>query len=143
MPRSGWGHRAGPGCRIRSRCRRPWGWPRERPYPGPWSEILTGPHPLDGASALGLVLVADERPDVDDALTFLARDLGPVVRIGGVGKVLILLVLLTNRLEQIVGADPPRLVGDGPFDGQLLGPADDVLDHRPGGEVPVVQHFLV
>ena len=38
---------------------------------------------------------------------------------------------------------PSRLVGDGPLDGQLLGPADDVLDHGPRREVPVVEDLLV
>ena len=42
-----------------------------------------------------------------------------------------------------VGADAPALAGDGPLDGQLLGPADDVLDHGPRGEVPVVEDLLV
>src|ERR1035438_7880442 len=78
-----------------------------RPYPGRWSEILTGSHPLDGTAALGLLPVADECPDVDDPLTLLPGDLGPVVGVGGVGEILVLLVLLADRLEQVLGTDPP------------------------------------
>src|SRR3984957_15404767 len=97
-----------------------------RPYPGPCSEILTGTHPLDGPAALGLVVVADERADVHDPLALLARDLRPVVGVGGIGQVFIFLVLLADRLQQVTGADAPTLLGDGPLDGQLLGPANNV-----------------
>src|ERR1019366_9232661 len=114
-----------------------------RPYPGPCSEILTGTHPLDRPTALGLVAVPDERADVHDTLALLARDLRPVVGIGGVGKILVLLVLLPDRLEEVIGADPPGLLGDGALDGQLLGPSHDVLDHGPRREVAVVEDLLV
>ncbi len=42
-------------------------------------------------------LLVTRRADVDDPLALLARDLGPVVRVGGVGQVLVLLVLLVDR----------------------------------------------
>ena len=38
---------------------------------------------------------------------------------------------------------PLPCLGDLALDGQLLGPPDDVLDHRPGSEVLVVHDLLV
>ena len=71
-------------------------------------QVLAGGDPLDGATALGLVVVGGhERAHVDDALALLARDLGPVVGVGRVGQVLVLLVLLVDRLDEVVGADAP------------------------------------
>src|ERR1019366_10590166 len=81
--------------------------------------------------------------DIDDPLALLARDPGPVVGVGGVRKVLVLLVLPADGLEEIRGTDPSPFAGDDPLDGQLLRPADDVLDHRSRGEVAVVKQFLV
>src|SRR5687768_7266505 len=104
---------------------------RARSIPGAL-EVLTGGHPLDGTAAAGLLLRGDERAHVDDALALLAGDLRPVVRVRGVGQVLVLLVLLVDRGDEIVGADPARSPGDLALDRQLLRPAHDVLDHRPG-----------
>jgi hypothetical protein len=50
----------------------------------------------------------DEGTDVDDPLALLARDLRPVVGVGGVRQVLVLLVLLVDRVEQVLGADAPE-----------------------------------
>src|SRR5437016_5133744 len=98
-------------------------------------EVLTGAHPLDGAATGGLLALREDRAHVDDALALLPRDLRPVVGVGGVGQVLVLLVLLPDRLEQVGASDAPAVAGDVALDGQLLGPADDVLDHGAGGEV--------
>ena len=66
-------------------------------------QVLAGGDPLDGAAARGVgVGLLDERAHVDDALALLARDLGPVVRVGRVGQVLVLLVLLVDRLDEVV-----------------------------------------
>src|SRR4051812_46207711 len=108
-------------------------------------QVLTGRYALDGAAAGGLLVLAlgHEHPQEDDALALLAGDLGPVVGVGGVGQVLVLLVLLPDRGQQVVGANAPALVGDLPLDGQLLGPAHDVLDHGPGREVLEVHDLFV
>ena len=71
------------------------------------SEVLARADPLDGAAAGGVVLAGgDERADVDDALALLARDLRPVVGVGRVREVLVLLVLLVDGHQEVVGADP-------------------------------------
>src|SRR5205807_7123908 len=106
-------------------------------------QVLAGADPLDGPSARGLLALGEEGAHVDDALALLARDLGPVVGVGGVGQVLVLLVLLPDGGEEVVGADALALAGDGPLDGELLGPAHDVLDHGPRGEVLEVEDLLV
>ena len=93
-------------------------------------------------SALVLVAV-DERADEHDPLALLARDLGPVVGVGRVGQVLVLLVLLLDGVDEVVGAHALGAAGDEPLDGQLLGPPDDVLDHGARGEVLVVEDLLV
>src|SRR3546814_1923606 len=83
-------------------------------YPTPTgaSEVLARGHPLDRATALGLVVgvVLDDRAHIDDALALLARDLRPVVGVGWVGAVFVLLVLLVARLDE-VGRSEERGVG--------------------------------
>src|SRR3954454_19888668 len=118
--------------------RGPYPFTGERPL-----EILAGTDTLDGPSPGGFLALGHEGADVHDPLALLARDLGPVVGVGGVGQVLVLLVLLLDRLEQVGGTDAPALAGDDPLDGQLLGPAHDVLDHGARGEVLVVEDLLV
>src|SRR3954465_9621493 len=116
------------------------------PYPVPGEkplQILAGAHTLDGPSSGGLLALGHEGADVHDPLALLPRDLGPVVRVGGVGQILVLLVLLLDGGQEVRGADATALAGDGPLDGQLLGPAHDVLDHGPRGEVLEVQDLLV
>src|SRR6476620_5001872 len=49
-------------------------------------------------------LTRDERADVDDPLTLLARDPGPVIGIGGVGQVLALGELVDDRVQQVLDA---------------------------------------
>src|SRR3954454_7773385 len=109
------------------------------------SQVLAGGHPLDGAAAGGLLVLAlaEQDPQEDDALALLAGDLGPVVGVGGVRQVLVLLVLLPDRVEQVLGADALALARDLALDGQLLGPAHDVLDHGSRREVLEVHDFFV
>src|SRR5215210_5699144 len=158
--------RVSPGRRSRtpSRCRTPSVWPRtettgagrRRCAQGPdrpWardrisnrqkSEVLAGGDPLDGAAAFGLLAAGDECADVDDPLALLARDLGPVVGVGGVGEVLVLLELLPDGIDEVLGGDALIAPGDQALDRELLRPPDDVLDHGSGGEVLEVQDLLV
>src|SRR5688572_745852 len=77
---------------------------------------------LPGAHALHLpavALVAEQRSDVDDALALLARDPSPVVRVGRVGEVLVLLELVPDRREEIVGLDALLPGGEETLDGVL------------------------
>src|SRR6266540_2842401 len=105
-------------------------------------EVLSGVDLLDGAAEV-LGGTSDEGAHVDDALALLARDPRPVVRVGGVGQVLVLLELVGHRVEQ-VGRLDALLVGlQEALDRHLLGPGDDVLDHRAGVEVLEVQDLLV
>src|SRR6478735_9105006 len=71
-----------------------------------WLEVLAGGDALDRATTLGLLLLLplDERAHVDDALALLAGDLGPVVGVRRVGEVLVLLVLLVDRRDEVLGA---------------------------------------
>src|SRR6266851_3432697 len=107
------------------------------------SEVLTGADPLDGPPTGGLLAFGEDGADVHDALALLPRDLGPIVGVGGVGQVLVLLVLLLDGLEQVGGPNAPAVAGEGALDRQLLGAADDVLDHGPGREVLEVHDLLV
>ena len=90
-----------------------------------------------------VVVLLHDRADVDDALALLARDLRPVVRVGGVGQVLVLLVLLVDRLDEVGHLDALRAAAEEALDGELLGPAHDVLDHGSGREVLEVHDLLV
>src|SRR5438094_10568577 len=99
------------------------------PRPEPRLEVLASADPFDGPATGGLLALREQHAEEHDALALLARDLGPVVRVGGVGQVLVLLVLLPDRLEEVVGADASAVAGDLALDGQLLGPPHDVLDH--------------
>src|SRR5205807_134988 len=106
-------------------------------------EVLPGADPFDGATAGGLLALRQQRADIDNALALLARDLGPVVGVGGVGEVFVLLVLLLDGSEEVLGADALTLARDRPLDGELLGPAHDVLDHGARREVLEVEDLLV
>src|SRR3954452_7912971 len=108
-------------------------------------QILTRRDALDRTTTgrLALGLLRDERAHVDDALALLAGDLGPVVGVRRVRQVLVLLVLLRDRREEIVGADALRALADLALDRQLLGAAHDVLDHGAGREVLEVHDLLV
>src|SRR5580692_11439438 len=73
-----------------------------RPYR--YLEVLPGAHALDRSTTVHLAVLGEQGADVDDALTLLARDPGPVVRVGRIGQVLVLLVLLPDGLEEVRGA---------------------------------------
>src|SRR5579863_9066736 len=84
-------------------------------------EVLAGADVLDRTTAEDVGLFAvHERADEDDPLALLARHTRPVVGVRRVGQVFVLAVLLTNRLDQVVGAQPASLVGDLALDRQLL-----------------------
>src|SRR5262244_2067512 len=98
-------------------------------------------NPLDGP--LFLLGLAHQGLDVDDALALLAGDLGPVVRIGRVGQILVLLELLAHRAHHVVEVDALLARLDVALERQLLGPPHHRLDHGPRGEVLEVQDLLV
>src|SRR5438067_677861 len=106
-------------------------------------EVLASPHAFDGASTGRLLALGQQGANVDDPLALLARDLGPVVGVGGVGQVLVLLVLLLDGSEEIVEAYALAGTGDRALDGELLGPPHDVLDHGARREVLEEQDLLV
>ena len=80
--------------------------------PTPSRAFRLRPHrycPVATASmAAALVLAGDQGPDVDDALALLARDLRPVVGVGGVGQVLVLPELLLDGGEEVVARSSRR-----------------------------------
>src|SRR3954454_2041087 len=121
--------------RTRSRCRRSSATPRRHPTAVSDSQILAGGDALDLTAAALLVVLGDDRADVDDALALLAGDLRPVVGVRRVRQVLVLAELLRDRRDEIRGADARGRTGDLALDGELLRPAHDVLDHRSGREV--------
>src|SRR5437870_10751566 len=96
--------------------------------------------PLDAPELL--FRLAHERLHVDDPLTLLAGDLGPVVRVGSVGEVFVLLDLLADGGEQVVGHDALLAAADVALEGELLRTAHDRLDHGAGGEVLEVENLL-
>ena len=106
-------------------------------------QVLTGGDAFDLASTLVRVAFGDERAHEDDALALLAGDLRPVVGVGGVRQIFMLPVLLLDRVEQVLGADPERAAGDLALDRELLAAAHDVLDHGARREVLEVQDLLV
>src|SRR5712692_4000928 len=106
-------------------------------------EVLAGVDDAVDGAGLVLVLHAHERFHVHDPLPFLAGDLGPVVGVGRVGQVLALLELLADGGEEVVGLDALFAHLDVALERQLLGAADDGLDHRARGEVLEVQDLLV
>src|SRR4030095_17083284 len=83
--------------------------------------------------------LAHERLHVDDALALLAGDLRPVVRVGGVRKILVLLELLADGGQEVVCCDALLATPDVTLERQLLGPAHDRFDHGAGGEVLEVE----
>src|SRR5215470_4568119 len=100
------------------------------------SQVLAGVgHGIDRPPGLVSALAGDQRPDVDDPLALLARDPGPVVRVGGVGQVLVLTELVHARCEQV---RYPQALPAGLkefLDRHFLRAVDDVLDHGAGIEV--------
>src|SRR5690606_13871905 len=110
-------------CRTRFRSRAPCALPLQ---------VLAAGDLLDETT---LLVASNERAHIDDPLTLLPRDLGPVVGVGGVGQVFVLTKLLLDRRDEVGLAYAPGATGDLALDGVLLGPSDDVLDHGPAGEV--------
>src|SRR5713226_3969859 len=106
------------------------------------SQVLAGVDDLLDVALLFFGL-AHERLDVDDPLTLLARDLRPVVGIGGVGQVLVLLELFADRVQEILAPHALVTAADEALEGQLLAPPHDRLDHGPRREVLEVQDLLV
>src|SRR3954452_11609441 len=108
------------------------------------SEVLAGVGDgVDRPAGLGALLAGDQGADEHDPLALLAGDAGPVVGVRGVGEVLVLLELIDARLEHVLHAHARLVVVDDLLDRHLLGPVDDVLDHRAGVEVLEVEDFLV
>src|SRR3954451_9185983 len=113
-------------------------------YRKPVLEVLTGVGDgVDRPARLGALLAGDERADEDDPLALLAGDPGPVVGVGRVREVLVLLELVHARLQQVLHPDALLVLVEEVLDRHLLGPVDDVLDHRAGVEVLEVQDLLV
>src|SRR6266478_6104613 len=108
----------------------------------PSLDVLSGIDDLLDAPEL-LFRLAHERLHVDDPLTLLTGDLGPVVGVGGVGEVFVLLELLADGGEQVVGHDALRAAADVALEGELLGAAHDGLDHGAGREVLEVEDLFV
>src|SRR5580658_9465858 len=117
-------------------------WTAIRFRPQRSSKVLAGSDALDLPAAADLVAVLDHRPDVDDALALAPGDLRPVIGIRRVRQILVLLVLLLDRVQQMFEANAASLVRKDPFDGELLRPVHDVLDHRAGGKVLEVEQLL-
>src|SRR5262245_45808618 len=84
-------------------------------------QVLAGvDDPLDGPLLfLGL---AHERLHVDDPLALLAGDLGPVVGVRRVRKVLVLLELLPHGVEHVLEGDALLAGLDVALERELLGP---------------------
>nr|AAA17210.1 B2126_F1_18 [Mycobacterium leprae]CAA22927.1 hypothetical protein MLCB2533.13c [Mycobacterium leprae] len=51
-------------------------------------------------------LTSNQSANVDDPLTLLARNPRPVIRIGGVGKILVFSELVNDRVEQMLNSQP-------------------------------------
>src|SRR5216684_8521281 len=72
------------------------------------SEVLAGGDAFDLASARRFVTFGEKGADEHDSFTLLARDLRPVIGVGGVREVLVLAELLLDRRDEVVGGDPLR-----------------------------------
>src|SRR5579872_149429 len=83
------------------------------------SEVLAGPHALDGPATARLLAVRQQRAHVHDALALLARNAGPVVGVRRVRQVLVLLVLPADGLHEVRYPHPGALTRDGALDGEL------------------------
>src|SRR3989441_4528832 len=118
----------------------------EADEPLPWSvvtlQILAGGHHLLHAAAL-IARFAHERSHIDDPLVLLAGDLRPVAGVSRIGQILVLLELLADGREQVVGTHALFAAADQALEGQLLGPPHDRLDHGARGEVLEVEDLLV
>src|SRR5579875_3214693 len=71
------------------------------------SQVLAGVrHGVDGPARLGALLAGHQGADVDDALALLPGDTRPVIRVRGVGQVLVLAELVHARGEQVRHPQP-------------------------------------
>src|SRR5881396_4045279 len=105
-------------------------------------QILAGGHHLLDAAAL-IARFAHERSHIDDPLALLAGDLRPVAGVSRIGQILVLLELLADGREQVVGADALLAPADQALEGEFLGPPHDRFDHGSRGEVLEVEYLLV
>src|SRR5829696_5519958 len=117
---------------------------RARPCAGAALEVLPRiGDGVDGAARLSALVGGDQRPDEDDPLALLARDLGPVVGVSGVRQILVLRELVQAGLQQVANPHAFGARVQEVLDRHLLGSVDDVLDHGAGVEVLEVQDLLV
>src|SRR5881397_474516 len=101
---------------------------------------MAGRHGLDPPRFVG----SDrDRPDVDDLVGLLAGDLRPVVRVGGVRQVFVLLELIADGPEEIIGLDAARAGREQTLDRVFLSTRDDALDQGPAGEVLHIEGLFV
>src|SRR5439155_10077163 len=105
-------------------------------------QVLAGVDPLHLATLVSLG-PAEQGPHVDDPLALLAGDPGPVVRVGGVGQILVLLELVADGLEHVLPLQPLLALRQEPLDGHLLRPGHDVLDHGARVEILEIEDLLV
>src|SRR5258708_39816337 len=83
-------------------------------------QVLPGVgHGVDGAARLR-PLPGHQGTDVHDPFALLPRDPCPVVRVGGVGQVLVLPELVHARIEEVLHAQPLLPVVEEVFDRHLL-----------------------
>src|SRR2546425_8737834 len=128
------GHSTSPHCQLM-------GWEARSAPPASLQVLTRVDDSLDAAKLFfGL---AHEGFDVHDPLALLAGDLGPVIRVGGVGQILVLLELLADGGEEVVDHDALLAPGDVALEGELLGAAHDGFDHGAGGEVLEVEDFFI
>src|ERR1700689_3267932 len=107
-------------------------------------QVLAGADVLNRSTAEDVGLFAiHEGANEDDPLALLPRHPRPVVGVRRVREVLVLSVLLSNRLDEVLGAQAAALVGDLALHRELLRAPHDVLDHGAAREVLEVQHLFV
>src|SRR5580698_11614157 len=76
-------------------------------------QVLAGADVLDRSTAEDVGLFAvHERANEDDPFALLPRHARPVVRVRRVREVFVLAVLLSNRLDQVIGAQSAAVRGD-------------------------------
>jgi hypothetical protein len=81
--------------------------------------------------------------DVDDPLALPPGDPSPIVGVRGIREILVLLELLTYRLEHVHGLDAVLPAFEESFDRLPLGPRHDVLEHRATCEILEVEDLAL